>query len=180
MMTIRESTLEPAIINRIPRREAVQRMEVLLDRVHPRPEALPDEFSGGQRQRIAIARAPMLSPKMLVLDEPVSSPDLSIQAEVPKLLRELQRDLGPSYLFASHDLSVVAEIAHKVVVMHRIVERGAMRELFGNPRHPYTRALISAVPVPDPAIERHRKRQVFNGTATNIVMDADRPNATPR
>jgi len=106
----------------------------------------------------------MLYPRLLVLDEPVSSLDVSIQAEVLTLLKELQKELNLSYLFVSHDLSVVAEIAHSVIVMYRgrIVERGRVDELFRNPKHPYTRALLSAVPIPDPRTERRRERIVFN------------------
>ncbi len=133
----------------------------LLSRVGLSKDSLskyPHEFSGGQRQRIGIARAVSMDPKIIICDEPVSALDVSVQSKILNLLLDLQQTLGLTYVFISHDLSVVRHMADKIAVMYLgcIVEMGDARDIYETPRHPYTRALLSAVPVPDPETERHR------------------------
>jgi dipeptide transport system ATP-binding protein len=133
----------------------------MMQRVGLRPEHFeryPHMFSGGQRQRIAVARALMLNPKVLVLDEPVSALDLSIQSQILNLLTDLQDQLGLAYLFISHDLSVVRHMADEVIVMYlgRPVEHGTKDDIFQRPQHPYTKALLSATPIADPKAKKQR------------------------
>ncbi|MBQ0931130.1 dipeptide ABC transporter ATP-binding protein [Ideonella sp. 4Y16] len=166
--TVGDALMEPLEVNAVGanRAEREAQARAMLARVGLRPEHFerwPHMFSGGQRQRIAIARALMLRPRVLVLDEPVSALDVSIRAQVLNLLAELQRELGVAYLFISHDLGVVRHVADEVLVMYlgRCVEQGTAAEVFESPRHPYTQALLSATPTVDPA--RRRQRILLQG-----------------
>ncbi len=148
--------------------EIRERTAELLSVVGLRPEYIdryPHEFSGGQRQRIAVARALSINPEFVIADEPVSALDVSIRAQVLNLLQRLQKQFDLTYLFVSHDLSVVRHVADRIAVMYlgRIVELADRDELYAAPKHPYTKALLSAVPIPDPQIEKRRKRIILSG-----------------
>jgi peptide/nickel transport system ATP-binding protein len=161
-MTIGDILTEPMTVRRAPRRRAVERVRELLETVGLPSDAvdrLPREFSGGQRQRVAIARALVLDPRLVVCDEPVSALDLSTQQRVLDLLVEIQERTGVAYLFVSHDLTVVRELAHRVAVMYRgeIVERGDGDTVTSDPRHPYTRRLLLSSPVCDPVAQAERR-----------------------
>jgi oligopeptide/dipeptide ABC transporter ATP-binding protein len=161
-MTVEAIVSEPLAIHRVgsraERRERVMRLLFLVGLDASAARRYPHEFSGGQRQRIGIARAIALDPKLVVLDEPVSALDVSIQSQVLNLLLDLKTRLGLSYIFISHDLSVVEHMSDQIAVMYlgRIVERGPADRLFAEPRHPYTKALVSAVLDPDPLKKRQR------------------------
>ncbi len=164
-VTVGYSIMEPLLIHNVGTQQtARERVAYLLERVGLAPEMAqryPHEFSGGQRQRICIARALALNPKVVIADESVSALDVSIQAQIVNLMIDLQQELGVSFLFISHDMAVVERISHRVAVMYlgQIVEIGPRREIFQNPQHPYTRKLMSAVPIADPA-RRHLKTDI--------------------
>ncbi|WP_218909876.1 MULTISPECIES: dipeptide ABC transporter ATP-binding protein [Ralstonia] len=159
------SIMEPLLVHKVASgKEAQQRVEWLLDKVGLQPvhaSRYPHEFSGGQRQRICIARALALNPKVVIADESVSALDVSIQAQIVNLMLDLQKEFGVAFLFISHDMAVVERISHRVAVMYlgQIVEIGPRRAIFENPQHPYTKKLMSAVPIADPA-RRHLKREL--------------------
>ena len=169
-MTIEQIVTEPLKVQRpgLGRDETHARVVTMLERVGLGAHHLSryaHEFSGGQCQRIGIARALVGEPQLVICDEPVSALDVSIQAQIVNLLRDLQRELSLSLLFVAHDLAVVKAISQRVLVMYlgRVMELGSRQEVYGSPQHPYTRALLSAVPRPDPAIERTRKHAVLTG-----------------
>lgn len=154
--------------------ERKKRVEELLDMVGLNPDhatRYPHEFSGGQRQRIGIARALAVNPKFIICDEPISALDVSIQAQVVNLLEDLQDRLGLTYLFIAHDLSMVKHISDRVAVMYlgRIVELADSEELYANPMHPYTKTLLSAIPIPDPEVEANKKRIQLEDTASGPI-----------
>jgi oligopeptide transport system ATP-binding protein len=145
-----------------------RRVQEMMDKVGLLPQMInryPHEFSGGQNQRIGIARAMILKPKLIVADEPVSSLDVSIRAQIINLLADLQKEMGVALIFISHDLAVVRHVSHRVLVLYlgKVMEIAESQVLLSLPRHPYTQALLSAAPVPDPEVERGKKRLLIEG-----------------
>jgi oligopeptide transport system ATP-binding protein len=174
-MSVGRIVAEPLVVHNIgTKKEREERVAELLELVGLNPyfvRRYPHEFSGGQRQRIGLARSLALNPNFIVADEPISALDVSIQAQVVNLLERLQEDLGLTYLFIAHDLSMVRHLCNRVAVMYlgRIVEVAESEELYTNPLHPYTQALLSAVPVPDPVVEEKRQRIILKGDVPSPI-----------
>jgi len=172
-MTVGEIIAEPMKIHGIgTAKEREEKVRYLLDKVGLQPnyaKRYPHEFSGGQRQRVGIARALAVDPKIIVCDEPVSALDVSVQAQVVNLMQDLQEELGLTYIFIAHDLSVVRHISDRVAVMYlgRMVELADKNELYNNPKHPYTKALLSAIPIPDP--EKTREKIILKGDVPSPI-----------
>lgn len=179
-MTVEEIVSEPLRVHHIydnskERRDRVIQLLELVGLNEEHSLRFPHEFSGGQRQRIGIARALALNPKFIVCDEPISALDVSIQAQVVNLLKRLQDELGLTYLFIAHDLSMVRYISDRVGVMYlgHLAEVASSEELYDNPIHPYTKALLSAIPIPDPEIQRSRRRIILEGDVPSPINPED-------
>ncbi len=174
-MTVGEIIGEPLIIHGVAKgKDAQARVEHLLELVGLNPaytNRYPHEFSGGQRQRIGVARALALEPALIICDEPISALDVSIQAQVVNLLEDLQAQMGLTYLFIAHDLSMVRHISDRVAVMYlgKVVELATRDDLYNHPLHPYSQALLSAVPIPDPVVEAKRKRIILTGDVPSPI-----------
>ncbi len=185
-MTVESIIAEPLEVHNMGNaKERHERVKELMSLVGLNPSLnnrYPHEFSGGQRQRIGVARALALQPKFIVADEPISALDVSIQAQVVNLLEELQEKFGLTYLFIAHDLSMVRHIADRTAVMYlgKIVELADREELYSNPLHPYTQALLSAVPIPDPIKERKRQRIILTGDVPSPAHPPTGCNFNPR
>jgi oligopeptide transport system ATP-binding protein len=179
-LTVEQIIQEPLDIHRVgtaaERREEVRRLADVVALPADALQRFPNEFSGGQQQRIGIARALALRPTVLICDEPVSSLDVSVQAQILNLLRDLQDEFQLSYLFISHDIAVTAFMSRRIGVMYlgRIMELGATRQIVGDPRHPYTRALVAAIPEPDPTRNRQRR-----GLGGDVPSPIERPSGCP-
>lgn len=185
-MTVSEIIAEPLYIHNIHanRAEVDQHVKKLMDTVglaSRLTNAYPHELDGGRRQRIGIAKALSLNPKFIVCDEPVSALDVSIQAQILNLMLDLQEELGLTYMFVTHDLSVVKMISDEIIVMYlgKCVEKASSRELFANPRHPYTKALLSAIPIPDLRF-RSKKREILKGEVVSPIDPAPGCRFAPR
>lgn len=169
-MTIGDIIAEPlrSFFPNMSKKERKKKVQAMMDNVGLLPQMInryPHEFSGGQCQRIGVARAMILEPKLIICDEPVSALDVSIQAQIINLLKELQEKFELSLVFISHDLSVVRHISHRVLVLYlgNVMEIADRNDIYDNPRHPYTRALISAAPIPDPDLEKNKQRILIDG-----------------
>ena len=177
-MTVDEIISEPLIVHGFPKSEIKDRVMDVVQQMHLHQSDLsrfPHQFSGGQRQRIGIARAVVMQPKFVVLDEPVSALDVSIQADIIQMLEGLQESLGLAFLMIAHDLSVVRHMSDRVAVMYlgKIVEIGTNEQIYEKSSHPYTQALLAAAPIPDPRVERNRQRIILVGKQKRFVRKSN-------